>query len=214
MKKNSPIYLLVAQIALISTSFLWDNGGINTHVLTIFYTLFFCVGGFALSNSRKWLIRYLIFSALGVISGFFRYDAVFWLVINSISLAFAQFLLFEAIIKYSFFTQKVRQVDRISAGVSGYILLGLLWSNPCHYISETTGTLLLNVAHDTEILFGDTLYFCYVTLTTLGYGDIVPDNPLSKVLAILISLSGVIYLAVFISALVNGMNLSQHDEAS
>ena len=45
-------------------------------------------------------------------------------------------------------------------------------------------------------------YFSYVTLTTLGYGDIVPISPLARSLAVLEALTGVLFLAVLISRLV------------
>jgi hypothetical protein len=46
------------------------------------------------------------------------------------------------------------------------------------------------------------LYFSFVTLTTLGYGDIVPVSGAAKMLASGEALFGQIYLAVFIARLV------------
>jgi len=45
-------------------------------------------------------------------------------------------------------------------------------------------------------------YFSYVTLTTLGYGDISPVSPWARMLAILEALTGTLFLAVLISRLV------------
>ena len=50
--------------------------------------------------------------------------------------------------------------------------------------------------------FGDYLYHSFVNYTTLGYGDITPQLPFAKSLAILMSVSGQIYLAVIIAMLV------------
>jgi voltage-gated potassium channel Kch len=52
------------------------------------------------------------------------------------------------------------------------------------------------------------LYFSYVTMTTLGYGDITPIAPIARSLAMLEALIGQIYLVVMIAWLV-GMNVSQ-----
>jgi hypothetical protein len=51
---------------------------------------------------------------------------------------------------------------------------------------------------------GDTavLYFNFATLTTLGYGDIVPTAPLSRILASVEAIAGQLYLAVLVARLV------------
>jgi hypothetical protein len=47
------------------------------------------------------------------------------------------------------------------------------------------------------------IYFSFVTLTTLGYGDIAPKNELAHNLAILQALTGQIYLVVIMARLVS-----------
>jgi voltage-gated potassium channel Kch len=46
------------------------------------------------------------------------------------------------------------------------------------------------------------IYYTFVTFTTLGYGDIVPQTPVARSLAILISITGQIYIAIIIALLV------------
>ncbi len=46
-------------------------------------------------------------------------------------------------------------------------------------------------------------YFSYVTLTTLGYGDISPAAPVSRVLVYLEAISGTFYMAVVVASLVS-----------
>jgi len=46
------------------------------------------------------------------------------------------------------------------------------------------------------------LYFSFVTLTTLGYGDIVPATPLARMLAVLEAATGVLYVAITVARLV------------
>jgi hypothetical protein len=54
-------------------------------------------------------------------------------------------------------------------------------------------------------------YYSFVTLTTLGYGDINPLSPQAGTLAILEAIIGQLYLAVLIARLV-GMHISQSRE--
>ena len=49
----------------------------------------------------------------------------------------------------------------------------------------------------------DLLYFCFVTLTSLGYGDIIPITQPAKIITMLTALSGVLFLAIFSSSLIS-----------
>lgn len=52
------------------------------------------------------------------------------------------------------------------------------------------------------INLSDLLYFSYITLTTLGYGEIVPVTAAARSLAIIEAIIGVMYIAIIISRLV------------
>jgi hypothetical protein len=47
----------------------------------------------------------------------------------------------------------------------------------------------------------DLLYFSFETITTLGYGDITPESPFAKTIAIFLSFAGQLYLAMIIALL-------------
>ena len=55
--------------------------------------------------------------------------------------------------------------------------------------------------------FSDLIYFSFVTITTLGYGDITPVSRMAKNLAVLEAVWGQTYLAVLVARLV-GLHLS------
>ncbi len=46
------------------------------------------------------------------------------------------------------------------------------------------------------------IYYSFVTMTTLGYGDIVPVNPAARMLSVLQALTGQLYLVVLVARLV------------
>jgi voltage-gated potassium channel Kch len=50
-------------------------------------------------------------------------------------------------------------------------------------------------------------YFSFVTLTTLGYGDVAPVAPLARGLAMTEAITGTLFLAVLISRLVAAYGL-------
>ncbi len=48
----------------------------------------------------------------------------------------------------------------------------------------------------------DFIYYSFVTISTLGYGDIIPVSPIAKNVSILVSISGQLYLAMIVALLV------------
>jgi voltage-gated potassium channel Kch len=48
-------------------------------------------------------------------------------------------------------------------------------------------------------------YFSFVTLTTLGYGDISPVTPIAKVLVILEAVVGMFYIAIIVASLIGAV---------
>ena len=94
--------------------------------------------------------------------------------------------------------------DALLGAVSGYLMLGYTWGvayMTLHSIDRESFFFTHGVAGPadaSEKLF----YFSFVTLTTLGYGDIVPLTTKARSLAMLEALSGVLFLAVVVARLV------------
>jgi len=93
---------------------------------------------------------------------------------------------------------------RLLVSVSLYFLLGLSWFALYNLISTVApgsfaeqGKPLTAEAH-----WSTTLYFSLVTLTTLGYGDIVAIRPFARMIATLESSAGVLYIAITVARLV------------
>jgi voltage-gated potassium channel len=65
------------------------------------------------------------------------------------------------------------------------------------------GTLFYSVVEGWNLL--DSLYFCVVTLATVGYGDFAPTTGLGRAFTIVYILSGIGIIVVFVSRLASGM---------
>lgn len=93
----------------------------------------------------------------------------------------------------------------LCAGLSNYLLLGLIWSFAYLLVDRLLpGSFSFNnlSANATGMTGFDSLYFSFVTLSTVGYGDIVPVSRAARVLAVMESLAGTLFVAVFIARLV------------
>lgn len=103
-------------------------------------------------------------------------------------------------------------LQRIQGAVAVYLLIGLTWANVYTLIEQLTpGAFQFSrpAASAAELLasFG---YFSFVTLTTMGYGDILPVHPVARSAAILEALVGQLFPAILIARLV-AMELSARD---
>lgn len=84
-----------------------------------------------------------------------------------------------------------------------YLLLGLIWALLYRLLLLFDwGSLTGNITADEQTLFADLLYFSFVTLASLGYGDIVPVGGMTKTFAYLEAITGQFYLAVMVASLV------------
>ena len=98
-------------------------------------------------------------------------------------------------------SRSVAQAQLYTA-VSIYLLLGLLW---------TTLYLAMDAFYPGSIRIGslpadrqtELLYFSLITLSTIGYGDIVPLSGEARILAALEGVTGVLYIAITVALLVS-----------
>jgi hypothetical protein len=91
---------------------------------------------------------------------------------------------------------------RVYASVSLYLLLAMFWFALFNLTETITPG---SFAHDgviTRIPRSSFLYFSLVTLTTVGYGDIVPVTAVARVFAALEGVAGVLYIAITVARLV------------
>jgi hypothetical protein len=91
---------------------------------------------------------------------------------------------------------------RIQGAVAAYLLLGVIWAHAYSLIA-----LLGPGAFSGPVRPEDGprawLYFSFVTLTTVGYGDVLPVHPAARSLAVLEAVVGPLYLAILIARLVS-----------
>jgi hypothetical protein len=110
------------------------------------------------------------------------------------------FLTAASAVRYAMRARNV-DVEHVHAALSAYLLAGVffgvlhwrvdhVWSGS---YAGTGGVLSLSSA----------IYFSFVTLATLGYGDLVPKSELARGLAVLEAVAGQLYIAVMLARLVS-----------
>jgi len=109
------------------------------------------------------------------------------------------------------FSKNVITTDLIYGSICVYLLIGVAWANvyavlenispgsfnfPLPYLQANPSLI------ESETHLSLLLYFSFVTLATLGYGDITPVTPPAQSLAALESITGQFYLAILVARLV------------
>jgi hypothetical protein len=143
-----------------------------------------------LSNWSTYFVKSPILVLVGTIAG-------------SLFFAYMIFILLSFLFKETEVT-----AEMIYAAIVGYLFLGLLWTFLYRLlisIDPNCFKITPNQTRDPHLVF---VYFSFVTLTTLGYGDITPLSDQAYALTVLEAVVGQLYLAVMIARLV-GIHISQ-----
>jgi hypothetical protein len=93
--------------------------------------------------------------------------------------------------------------NMVSGSVAIYLLIGVFWCELYIALLLMDGQAFSNIAILDESLKLEMLYFSFVTLTTLGYGDIVPVSTTARFWSVTEAMIGVLFLAVLIGRIVS-----------
>jgi Ion channel len=93
---------------------------------------------------------------------------------------------------------------RIQGAITTYLIVGLAFSKAFHliFLLDNHAFIMPILQQDSESYYSRFVYFSYVTLTTLGFGDITPVNLGAKSLVMIEGLIGQLYPAIMITRLV------------
>ena len=91
--------------------------------------------------------------------------------------------------------------SRLQGAIAAYLLLGLGWAH-AYVIFNRHHPNSFVMTDSTPTTVGSWTYFSFITLTTVGYGDIIPKAPVARMLAMGEALTGQLYLAVLVARLV------------
>jgi hypothetical protein len=104
---------------------------------------------------------------------------------------------------------------RVKGAIAVYLLFGLTWSLLYGLLDQTLPHAF-NLPLSSDIFSPErqeTLsYFSFVTLTTLGYGDIVPTHEISRMFVVMEGLIGQLYPATLLARLVSLQLMHQDDD--
>lgn len=199
-------FLAALVVLIMAAPFLamFPNGQtVETSLLTL--TLISAV--MAVGHSRR-VLGFAVLLMLPAVAG--RWLHHFWPEIVSPVMFLISVIIFIGFIIFQLLRFILRaprvDVEVLCAGISSYLLLGLLWAFAYMLVAWLIpgafdlGSQAESANQMTSFI---SVYFSFVTLSTVGYGDIVPVAPVARMLASTEAMTGTLYVAILISRLVS-----------
>ena len=213
-EKNNFLYLTVGIVLLLFVGAISDqfSGLIGHQMIQAFSVINILVGIYGFKTAHMWF-----HSPIGI------FVSVVVLAIIGVGLELLQLYYLHLFILFSFYVWAIwlagKQVlftgavdaNRIVGAICIYLLMGLIWTLMYMFIAQAIPGAFNGVEqlvwYDN---FADVAYYSYVTLTTLGYGDISPVAPIARFLVYMEAMVGVFYMAILVASLIGvGINESK-----
>ena len=169
--------------------------------IKIIYSFILFTGILSVARHKKFVIIVSILAVIGFFLNWLSEVDPTRLILIANDLAIILFNLFFALaILIKTFQPGEITYHRIEGSIVVYLLAGLVFAYVFHAVYLFAGvTSFNNMKGDLKEL----LYFSFTSLTTMGYGDITPVQPLARSLANLEALIGQLYPAILIARLVS-----------
>ena len=201
--------LLIILLLTIIISPILDENRILTIVFDIALSLILIVGCFTVSRYKftPWVAMILaIPMLLSTWSTQFGLNTPQLQIVGNIS-GSAYFALLSVTILGFIFTTRSVNGEIISAALVVYLLLGVLWGFGYNLIDLLHPGSFNVPDHFTRTEGSSYMYYSFITLTTVGYGDITPISGMARSLSMLEGIIGQSYMAVLVARLV-GMQVA------
>jgi voltage-gated potassium channel len=206
-QKNNFVYLFFSLLIFLFSAAIMSEfpGSVGQDIFSLVTILMLVVSIKSLKTEKTWkwavyalIVSFMILTALGK---FFDHQLYVYLIlaillmffIGSFSTAAKQVLL-------------VGDIDgnKIIGSLSLYILLGLIWAVIYLLLLVMDPTAFSGIeTANWQQSFSRVAYYSFVTLTTLGYGDILPTNHVAEFFVYLEAIIGVFYMAIIVSSLIS-----------
>jgi hypothetical protein len=180
-------------------------------------------GVFVNRRRNRLFLPCLVLAVLGILAIWstliFHYSFVF---VASCVLEAAFYATIAVVLVIQILKKHLATVQSIFGAVCVYLLFGLAWAQlywatermDGESLSFPRSTVMSRDADGEPMPFSPFVYFSFVTMSTLGYGDIVPETPLAQTLAWMQSVLGQFFLAVLVAWLVSALPRRRHLKGS
>jgi len=216
-EKNNFLYLTVGIVVLLFVGAISDQfeGLVGHQMVQAFSVINIVVGIYGFKTAQRWF-----HTGIGIAV------SIIVVVIVGVALELLQLYYLHLILLFCFYLwaiwlagkqvlfadTKTVDANRMVGAICIYLLMGLIWALMYLFIAQAIPGAFNGVEqlvwYDN---FADVAYYSYVTLTTLGYGDISPVAPIARFLVYMEAVVGVFYMAILVASLI-GVGISESNK--
>ena len=209
--KSRFIYIIMSIIAVMLISPYIQQAGKSGHIIyTLLLTLVPLSSFYSLVGDKNRAIVILFLAAPFVI--LHGIDILFtdlYLEVFAFGFGVILYLYIIVLLVMKLLSYRAVTANLIYSAIAAYLMIGVMWAGIYNVLEGISPGSIVGISQ-----YGDLIYFSFVTLTTLGFGDITPQAILSKRLAVLEAVMGSIYLSVVIAIIVGRYILMQVERDS
>lgn len=204
--KTNFFYLLGALLFLLLASPILQDLGLEESRITraIVYSVLLLTGVWSLRGGRFYVAGFVfVFAGIALSAIATSTDAPALYYASTLAIfGFLAIAIIHALKQVVFGTEM--NVNRLVGAICVFLLLGILWAFAYSMLEiAVPGSFSgFSPGHDPKS-DSSWIYFSFVTLTTLGYGDITPESAVARTLAYIQAVVGLFYMAVLVAGLVS-----------
>src|SRR5213596_1431709 len=206
-RRFSTVQLLIALALLFTCAPFVEEIKGGELIVSGLFSLVLVAGVLAVADRKRVLVIALVLAVPAVAGRWinhFRPDLIppaVFLVAGLILIAFVVGNLLRFVLRAPSVNTEV-----LCASISAYLILGLMWTMAYWLVDQLTpgGAFSFNTNTGLRSINGfNGFYFSFITLSTVGYGDITPVSRIARWLAAMEAMTGLLYVAVLIARLVS-----------
>jgi hypothetical protein len=208
--------LIVLAALLIAAPFVEELEGGHL-ILSMLFSLVLLAAVFAVANRKRSLTIALVLAIPAITARWInqlRPDLVHPAVFLVCALVLLAFVIGHLL--YFILRAPVVNTEVLCASIAAYLMLGLMWTVAYWLVDQLTpgGAFSFNTNRGVQSMNGFTgFYFSFITLSTVGYGDITPVSRAARWLAAMEAMTGLLYVAVLIARLVSIYSSTKQDNS-
>ena len=218
--KYSNLLLFVVLLGFFILLPFLDNSTLSGMLLTSFFSLVLFLAVLTAGEKKKYF-------KIAIYLGFVTLVTVWWdsphtksgysLVASKILFCIFFIFICHILLKRIFKSKKINE-NAIFGVACVYILMGLIWTMIYILINYfqpgsfqfQNGVEFINDVDSHEFL--NLFYFSFVTITTLGYGDVIPISKIAKMCSILEAVIGQLFIAISVARIVGLYTAEQYQK--
>ncbi len=207
MNKNNFTYLLVALVVtLLGLPLAHDLAVASAPLIrSLMFSVLLVIGVWSLRGGGRFFTVGMVFVIAGVLLNILAINIDSRILFYGSFVALFGFLLIAIVftLKQVAFGAEI-SLNRLVGAVCVYLLLGTIWAVAYSLVDVVSPGSFTGFAPQDGLGWdSEWLYFSFVTMTTLGYGDILPVSATARALAYSQAIFGQFYLAILVAGLVS-----------